>query len=247
MQGRASAAFDRANARSIGGKVVASRVYPEFFRVGPDDRLVDLGCGTGPQLVTFARRVAGVVGVEIQPERLELAGRLIRAHRIENAELLRADVTRLPLRDGAFDCAIAIDVIEHLDEPERLVGEARRVLGSDGRFLVTVPAFYDRLRYGALGAAVARLKGRDEYFRGELSYDDHRAPRSTVEWEAMFRAGGFVVARAGATTLFPPLHRYGVPRFWFSVTPLRRTFTGLGRLPGLRRLGQAIMYDLRRD
>jgi hypothetical protein len=80
---------------------------------------------------------------------------------------------------------------------------------------------------------------------GSLGYDDHRAPRPLPEWESLFGRSGFVVVRSGATTLFPPLHRYGVPRFWFSIVLLRRGLAALGRLPALRALGQAVMYDLR--
>lgn len=228
------------------GKIVASLVYPEFFAVEPHHRLLDLACGAGPQLALYARRVERAVGVDIQAERLALAAELLGRLRVGSAHLVRADVTALPLPDRAFDRAIAIDVIEHLDEPTRLLAEAHPVLVESGRLLVTVPAFYDTLRHGRLGRLVARMKGRGRYFSGQMSYDDHRPPLPLPEWEAMFERSGFRVGRSAATTLFPPLHRYGVPRLWFAVTPLRRGLSRLGAIQVLRGLGQAVMFDLRR-
>lgn len=227
------------------GKLLASLVYPEFFAVDASERLLDLGCGTGPQIALYAPRARQIVGIDVQPNRLEQARRLIGAARLDNAVVLLGDVGRLPIGDGAMHAAIAIDIIEHLDDPDAFLREARRVLAPGGRLLVTVPAFYDRLQAGPLGAIVARLKGRPRRFVGKLGYDDHRPPRSLAAWEADFLRAGFVIARSRATTLFPPLHRYGVPRFWFAVAPLRRALSALGSLPGLRGFGQAVMYELR--
>jgi len=45
----------------------------------------------------------------------------------------------LPFGDGEFDCVVAIDVLEHLDDDQRFLGELRRVLRPGGRVVVTVP------------------------------------------------------------------------------------------------------------
>lgn len=49
------------------------------------------------------------------------------------------DVTRLPYEDGSFETAVSFEVIEHLDRPEDLVEEAKRVLREDGTFIVSTP------------------------------------------------------------------------------------------------------------
>jgi SAM-dependent methyltransferase len=173
-----------------------------------------------------------------------MAQELVAGLQLTNSFVVVADAGALPLASSAFDRAIAIDVLEHLDEPRELLTEARRVLVDRGRLLVTVPALYDRLREGPIGDVVRRVKRRHRYFTGRLGFDDHRRPRELTEWESLFAETGFRVARSRATTLFPPLHRYGVPRFWFTLTPLRRTISALGTLPALRALGQAVMFDL---
>lgn len=53
---------------------------------------------------------------------------------------LRADATALPFEDASLDLVVAFDVLEHIPDHDRCVGEVRRVLRPDGTFLVAVPA-----------------------------------------------------------------------------------------------------------
>lgn len=45
----------------------------------------------------------------------------------------------LPFGNGEFDCVVSIDVLEHLNDDQRFLGELRRVLRPGGRAVVTVP------------------------------------------------------------------------------------------------------------
>ena len=54
--------------------------------------------------------------------------------------VVRADAQRLPFRDGGAGLAIALDVIEHLDDDGAAVGELHRVLAPGSTLLVAVPA-----------------------------------------------------------------------------------------------------------
>ncbi|HEY9610889.1 class I SAM-dependent methyltransferase, partial [Allocoleopsis sp.] len=51
------------------------------------------------------------------------------------------DIGNLPFPDGTFQLVLATDVIEHIDNDLAALSEIRRVLASEGRAIVTVPAF----------------------------------------------------------------------------------------------------------
>src|SRR5439155_807663 len=53
--------------------------------------------------------------------------------------IVRADAESLPFRDESFDAVVATEVLEHLDEPGRMLSEARRVLRPGGQFFMTTP------------------------------------------------------------------------------------------------------------
>jgi len=55
---------------------------------------------------------------------------------------LVADAHSLPFYDGAFDVVIAVEVFEHLADPEKASSEIFRVLRKDGLAVVTIPFMF---------------------------------------------------------------------------------------------------------
>lgn len=98
----------------------------------PGDAVLDAGCGTGRALPAL-RAVVGprgtVLGVDLTPAMLEAA---VRAGRTESGTLIRADVARLPLRDGALDAVFGAGLISHLARPEADTAELARVVRPGG-------------------------------------------------------------------------------------------------------------------
>jgi SAM-dependent methyltransferase len=103
----------------------------------PSPRILDAGCGTGANLVEYAR-LGEVTGVDAFPEAI----RFCRERGLDN--VLEAPVERLPFEAGSFDLLFATDVIEHLDDDVVALRELRRVAGEGARLVLTVPA-YERL------------------------------------------------------------------------------------------------------
>ena len=102
--------------------------------VGCPARVLEVGCGTGSSVETL-RAIGPVVGVDVD------AGALARAVRRGYEAVVQADGQDLPFRDGSFDVAVALDVLEHIPNDERACREVRRVLRPGGTFVVFVPAF----------------------------------------------------------------------------------------------------------
>ena len=113
---------------------------------GRPDRVLDAGCGQGEVLAEFKR-----FGVPVDYYGVDLA---VGDPTWEFKVSAVADVRRLPFRDGSFDKVICNQVLEHVDEPDAVLGEFARVLRPGGRLFLSVPFVwhlhqepYDRFRF----------------------------------------------------------------------------------------------------
>jgi 2-polyprenyl-6-hydroxyphenyl methylase/3-demethylubiquinone-9 3-methyltransferase len=90
---------------------------------GTRAQLLDIGCGGG----LLAPHVAGYrhVGVDLSERALEVAAR-------HGVEPVLADAAALPFPDAAFDVVVAGEVLEHVEDLDRVVAEALRVLRPGG-------------------------------------------------------------------------------------------------------------------
>ena len=103
----------------------------------PGRRILDLGAGMGGSSVALALAGADPLAFEYNPEYCGIIG--LRAARYDLAlPVVNGAGERLPLRDESFDLVICWDVVEHVQNPERLVAEIGRVLRPGGRALLTV-------------------------------------------------------------------------------------------------------------
>jgi SAM-dependent methyltransferase len=102
------------------------------------ERVLEIGCGTGCDLLQFRKHGATAVGVDVTPEHLRLAQK-----RNDNAVFLcRADARRLPFRDESFDYVYSHGVLHHIEQPRQTVKEIFRVLRPGGRFNIHVYALW---------------------------------------------------------------------------------------------------------
>jgi SAM-dependent methyltransferase len=107
-----------------------------LLRLVPFDGLagkavLDLGCGTGVDLVRFARGGARVTGVDIADSAIALARQNV-AHRGLHAHLLVADGEALPFPTEHFDYVFAHGVAQYTGNGRGLVEQVHRVLKPGG-------------------------------------------------------------------------------------------------------------------
>ncbi len=106
-----------------------------FARADPQS-LLDVGCGEGVLTHEWAERLgdARIVGIDLDDPKLRAEWD---TRRRPNLEYRVEEATELSFTDGEFDMATAIEVLEHVPDPERTVAEMARV--ADRHLLVSVP------------------------------------------------------------------------------------------------------------
>jgi ubiquinone/menaquinone biosynthesis C-methylase UbiE len=99
-----------------------------------EDRLLDVGCGTGAASRAAAGMAASVVGIDLSPEMIRQAVDL--AEGIENVRFEVADAEQLPFGDREFTAVLCSNSLHHYPDPLQAVREMARVLAPNGRIVI---------------------------------------------------------------------------------------------------------------
>ncbi len=137
---------DRAHLWDSGERVPAKRhntLYLELLSayqvarglIGPGI-VLDVGCGAGSGADHLAGDGRRVIAVDDEPA---VAAAAARRYQRRGLSFVSMDGMRLGLRSASVDLACAFQVIEHLPDPERLVGELARVLRPAGLATPSTP------------------------------------------------------------------------------------------------------------
>jgi SAM-dependent methyltransferase len=106
-----------------------------LFQQANPESLLDVGCGEGVLTHKWAPRIDGrVVGIDLDDPALHAEWEKRQA---PNLEYMVMKAENLPFSDGEFDTATAIEVLEHVPDPEHTVAEMARV--ANRWLLVSVP------------------------------------------------------------------------------------------------------------
>jgi ubiquinone/menaquinone biosynthesis C-methylase UbiE len=141
-----------------------------------DSRILDLGCGTGRNLVEL-ERVGEPIGLDLESRALDYCRQ--RGRRM----LVQSSAERLPFRSESFDIVTALDLLEHIDDDLAGAREVWRVLRPGGHFLLFVPAY--RWLWGP---------------QDDISH--HRRRYSAPQLRSVIQRAGFRVRRLTHANLF---------------------------------------------
>jgi protein-L-isoaspartate O-methyltransferase len=156
-------------------------------RIGPDDRVLDIGCSAGDILASIDAKER--TGIDYNTESIDEA-----KERHPGVKFVCGDVREYLDRAPAFDVAILSHVLEHIDEPEK--------------FLASLKSRFKRIYVEVPDLDWTDLNKVRQSRNRQLIYmdDDHIAEFDRDELESIFRDLGFKVLASE--------FRFGVMRYW---------------------------------
>lgn len=124
-------------ARSPGFEDLRDRILGSAA-LAADDRLLDLGSGTGLLSLPAAATVQRVWALDISPGMARYLATKAQSAELDNVETVVASAVSIPLVDSSIDVAVSNYCFHHLSDPEKLVAlrEVARVLRPGGRIVI---------------------------------------------------------------------------------------------------------------
>jgi len=101
-------------------------------RKAEDVHVLDVGCGGGFLTNHLAKEGFIVFGIDAARDALECADR---HDSTQSIKYIVGDAYNLPFSDACFEVVCAMDFLEHVEDPDRILEEAARVLAPGGIFL----------------------------------------------------------------------------------------------------------------
>jgi ubiquinone/menaquinone biosynthesis C-methylase UbiE len=125
--------------------------------------LLDIGTGTGRMAEIFGNAADHITALDRSPEMLRIARTKLTAQNLP-IDLVRGDFLSLPLANAAVDTVVMHQVLHFAHEPERVIGEASRVLRAGGHLLIVdfAPHNDEELRSVAAHARLGFSDGQME-------------------------------------------------------------------------------------
>jgi ubiquinone/menaquinone biosynthesis C-methylase UbiE len=137
--------------------------------VGPQTRLLDVGCGPGGIVKKYAGLVDFLCGVDQYVTHFEEPAEIV--------TLVEGDIESLPFADSSVTLVTCSWVLEHVRHPAQLFTEIHRVLRPGGQFVFITPnalnyaVWMRRLIPNAISKPIVKaIYGRDEDFINPTYY-----------------------------------------------------------------------------
>jgi len=93
-----------------------------------DKTILDLGCGPGISTYLLGLKgIKSIIGIDISPQRLEIARSLSKKHDVTNSDFLIADISDLPIKHQSTDITLAIQSLNYPQNPMQAIDEIIRI------------------------------------------------------------------------------------------------------------------------
>ena len=150
----------------------AAEILERARPIGPSDRVLDLGCGTGIIARKLHQRLGGggrITGADASADMIAMARSLA-----PDLTWRQGNATELPFADASFELVLCQQMLQFVPDPVVALREVRRVLVPGGRLvLATWRARHEQPLYELLGQIAERHLGTPNEKRFALGDESH--------------------------------------------------------------------------
>lgn len=192
--------------------------------------VLDLGCGSGENLVPLAARGARVIGIDVSPDLIQLARQRLTGYGLD-ATLQEGSAYATGLPDESVDVVFSMALLHHLDLPTAR-NEIHRILRPGGLFILREPVRFSR--------TMRSLRRLFPAPKAEISDYEHPMTRAEI---SIVTQGFTVVAERNFRLPFVPL----LDKFEMLGKQVRKTDRWLlNHFPGLEHFASGKVMSLRK-
>jgi SAM-dependent methyltransferase len=157
-----------------------------------DKLVLDLGCGSGEEVIPLRQRGARVIGIDISPDLITIARQRLQKYGVD-AEVRTGSAYETQLLDGSVDVVFCMSLLHHL-QLDRVKNEILRILKPNGLFI-----FKEPIRFSWTMKQLRRL------FPPKEDISDFEYPLSPEQVTTMVEGFQVLASRNFRTPLVPLL------------------------------------------
>lgn len=116
--------------------IAIEKAIRNLVGLGPFEKVIDFGTGTGRMLTLLADRAISAEGIDLSHQMLTVARANLAKAELSNCRVRKGDVLNTPFEDRSADLVIVHQVLHYLDDPSPVISEAARVLKPGGQLIV---------------------------------------------------------------------------------------------------------------
>lgn len=155
----------------------------EGFPICAEDTVLDIGCGDGPFAHFCAELGAEVIVADVDADKIAALEARLKQLSTRGVTALVTDANPIPLPDARANKIIAMEVLEHVEDPAQFMRELVRVAKPGAQFLITVP--------DPLGESVQKKLAPVAYFE----HPNHIRVFQRDEFERLILDAGLIIER----------------------------------------------------
>ncbi len=111
--------------------------------LSPQDKVLEIGCGTGTTALILADSVAEITATDISGQMIDIADDKARAQQVENVTFFPATLFDDRLAPGAFDAILVYNALHLLADTPMVLQRIRQLLKPGGRLISKTPCIGD--------------------------------------------------------------------------------------------------------